>query len=65
MLYLALLVQISMHLLGAEVLLLDGVVGVVAVKGRNDAVVNLDDFRGNLVQKIAVVGDNDYCAFVV
>ncbi len=62
---LPLLVEVGVHLFCAQVLLLDGVLGVVSMKRRDNAVVNLNDFRGDLVQKIAVVRDDNDSALII
>ena len=46
-------------------LLARGIVCVVAVKDSGFGIVDLNDFIGNPVKEIAVMGDDDHSAFVV
>ena len=65
MLDLTLLVHIGIPGSNAQLFLFYGIIGVIAHKGCSLGLVDLDDFSGNPVQKIPVVGDDENGSLVI
>ena len=65
MLDLTLLVHIGIPGSNAQLFLFYGIIGVIPHKGRSLGLIDLDDFSGNPVQKIPVVGDNENGSLII
>ena len=65
MLDLTLLVHIGIPGSNAQLFLFYGIIGVIAHKGCSLGLVDLDDFPGDPVQKIPVVGDDENGSLVI
>ena len=65
MLDLTLLVHIGIPGSNAQLFLFYGIIGVIPHKGRSLGLVDLDDFSGNPVQKIPVMGDDENGSLVI
>ena len=65
MLDLTLLVHIGIPGSNAQLFLFYGIIGIISHKSRSLGLVDLDDFSGNPVQKIPVVGDDENGSLVI
>ena len=65
MLDVTLLVHIGIPGSNAQLFLFYGIIGVIAHKGRSFRLVDLDDFPGDPVQEIPVVGDDENGSLVI
>ena len=65
MLDLTLLVHIGIPGSNAQLFLFYGIIGVIPHKGRSLGLIDLDDFPGNPVQEIPVVGDDENGSLVI
>ena len=65
MLDLTLLVHIGIPGSDAQLFLFYGIIGIIAHKGRSLGLIDLNDFSGDPVQKISVVGDDENGSLVI
>ena len=65
MLDLTLLVHIGIPCSNTQLFLFYGIIGVIAHKGRSLGLIDLDDFSGDTVQEIPVVGDDENGSLVI
>ena len=60
-----LLVQISIHGGGPELFFFYGIVGVVSRKGGSLRLIDFNNFDGNSVKEIPVMGNDDHGTLVI
>ena len=65
MLDVTLLVHIGIPGSDTQLFLFYGIIGVITHKGRSLGLIDLDDFPGDPVQEIPVVGDDENGSFVI